>query len=190
MDDPRTITAVLLQARGGNREAVDRVFAVVYDELRVLARHQLRGRAPGQTLDTAALIGEAYLRIIDQTQVEWQDRARFFGYAARAMRAVLVDHVRRRSTAKRGANTPHISLDERTLTVEAQADLLIALNDALHRLAGVSERLSRTVECRFFGGLTDAETAEVLGVSERTVRRDWIKAKAWLYTELREGAVG
>lgn len=185
MDDPGTITRVLKQARGGNRQAVDRLFEIVYDELCVLARQRLRGRSPDQTIDTGALIGEAYLRIIDQTQVEWQDRARFFAYAARAMRTVLIDHARRRGTAKRGADTPHISLDERAITAEAQSNLLIALDDALNRLAGVSERLSRTVEYRFFGGLTEAETAEVLGVSERTVRRDWIKAKAWLYAELR-----
>lgn len=189
MEDPGTITSVLKEARDGNREAVDRVFALVYDELRVLAHHRLRGQPANQTLDTAALIGEAYLRMIDQTRAEWPDRTYFYAYASRAMRAVLIDHARRRRAAKRGGNAPHFSLDERYLSVEAQADLLIALDDALHRLAALSDRLSRTVECRFFGGLTEGETAEVLGVSERTVRRDWIKAKAWLYAELQQGAV-
>jgi RNA polymerase sigma factor (TIGR02999 family) len=183
MHDPGTITAILHRARDGEGPAVDHLFDVLYDELRLLARSQLRGR-PDRTLNITALINEAYLRMVDQTSVEWADRAHFFAYAARAMRAVLVDYARRRGALKRGSEFRHVSLDESEIPVELQADRLIALDEALQRLSGLSERLARTVEYRFFGGLTESETAIVLGVSERTVRRDWLKARAWLHTEL------
>jgi RNA polymerase sigma factor (TIGR02999 family) len=184
MHDPGTITDILKQARGGGSEAVDRLFPLLYEELRQVARHQLRGQSGDRTLNTTALIHETYLRLVDQTRVEWADRAHFFAYAARAMRAVLVDYARRRATRKRGGGAAHLALDDRAIPVEAQADLLVALDDALTRLRALNERLSRIVECRFFGGMTEEETAEALGVSDRTVRRDWLKAKAWLYADL------
>jgi len=183
-DAPATITRILHEARGGSRDAVDRVVPLLYDELQRMARQQLRRQSHMHTLDTNALIHEAYLRLIDQAGADWQDRSHFFAYSARAMRSVLVDYARRRSTAKRGGDAIHLSLDDRDIPIENQADLLIALDEALTRLAAMSERLCRTVECRFFGGMTEEETASVLGVSDRTVRRDWLKAKAWLYADL------
>jgi RNA polymerase sigma factor (TIGR02999 family) len=183
-DAPGTITSILQQARGGSREAVDQVFPVLYEELRRLAHLQLRGQPPDSTLNTTALIHEAYLRLVDQTSADWSDRAHFFAYSARAMRSVLVDYARQRSTGKRGGNAVHLSLDDNDLPIEQQADLLIGLDEALTRLGALSERLCQTVECRFFGGMTEEETAAVLGVSDRTVRRDWLKAKAWLYADL------
>jgi RNA polymerase sigma factor (TIGR02999 family) len=175
--------------RAGDRTEFDRLFASLYHELRHLAHRQLRDRRPGQTLDTTALSHETYLRLVDQTRAEWADRAHFFAYAARAMRAILVDYARRQGTAKRGGGQPRFSLDERDLPVEEQSEFLLALDEALTGLAAMNERLARTVECRFFGGMTEEETAEALQVSDRTVRRDWLKAKAWLYAELSgEGA--
>ncbi len=174
--------------RAGDRTGFDRLFTALYDELRRVAHRHLRDRQPGQTLDTTALIHETYLRMVDQSQAEWADRAHFFAYASRAMRAVLVDYARRRATAKRGGGTPRFSLDDRDLPVEGQSEFLLLLDDALTRLAGMSERLACTVECRFFGGMTEEETTAALQVSDRTVRRDWLKARAWLYVELSEEA--
>ena len=184
MRDPGTITALLRQAREGGPGAVDQLFPLLYDELRGLAQHHLRGQAPDRTLSATVLINEAYLRMVDQTRAEWTDRAHFFAYASRAMRAVLVDYARRRGARKRGGGLVHVSLDDRDIPVQAQAEILVALDDALTRLGSLSERLLHIVEYRFFGGMTERETADVMGVSERTVRRDWIKAKAWLHTEL------
>lgn len=184
MDDPGTITNILQQARSGSREAVDRLFPLLYDELQKVARHELRRQARDATLNTGALIAEAYLRMVDQTNAVWADRAHFYAYAARAMRAVLVDYARRRGRQKRGGGIVHVAFDDRDLPVEAQAELLVALDEALTRLGRLNDRLSRIVECRFFGGMSEQETAEALGVSGRTVRRDWMKAKAWLYADL------
>jgi RNA polymerase sigma factor (TIGR02999 family) len=183
MHDPGTITSILREAREGRSDAIDRLFPLLYDELHRLALHQLRGQSD-RTLNATALVNEAYLRMVDQTQAEFADRAHFFAYAARAMRGILVDYARRRGALKRGGGLAHVSLDERDIPVAEQAELLVALDDALTGLASLSERLSRIVEYRFFGGMTEQETATALGVSDRTVRRDWIKAKAWLYAEL------
>lgn len=187
MPDTRTVTQLLRASRGGSREALDGLFAVLYDELRRVAHRQLSGQARDGTLNTTALIHEAYLRMVDQTQADWDDRAHFFGYAARTMRAIIVDYARRRCAQKRGGRLTHLSFDERDLPVESQAEAIVALDTALTRLAEVSDRLSRIVECRFFGGMSIEETATALSVSDRTIRRDWIKAKAWLYGELRAG---
>jgi RNA polymerase sigma factor (TIGR02999 family) len=184
MKDSGTITSILHEAREGRMDAADRLFPLLYEELHRLARHQLRGQPRDRTLNATALVNEAYLRMVDQSQAEWADRAHFFAYASRAMRNILVDYARRRASLKRGGDLQHVSLEEGDIPLEAQADMLVALDDALTRLASLSERLSRTVEHRFFGGMTEQETAEALGVSDRTVRRDWIKAKAWLYAEL------
>lgn len=175
---------MLRASRGGSREALDRLFELLYDELRRIAHRQLVGHPRDGTLNTTALINEAYLRMVDQTQADWEDRAHFFAYAARTMRAIIVDYARRRSAQKRGGDMTRLSFEDRDLPVEAQAEVIVAVDDALTRLAEVSERLSRIVECRFFGGMSVDETAAALRVSDRTVRRDWIKAKAWLYGEL------
>jgi RNA polymerase sigma factor (TIGR02999 family) len=170
--------------RAGDRTEFDRLFASVYDELRKVAHRQLRDRRAGPTLDTTALIHETYLRMVDQTRAEWADRAHFFAYASRAMRTILVDYARRQGTAKRGGGQPRFSLDDRDLPLEEQSEFLLALDEALTGLAAMSERLARTVECRFFGGMTEEETAEALGIGLRTAKRDWAKAKRWLLEEI------
>lgn len=184
MHDAHTVTQIFRESRGGSREALDRLFSLLYDELRRIAHRQLIGQARDGTLNTTALINEAYLRMIDQTQVDWEDRAHFFAYAAHTMRSIIVDYARRRGAKKRGGHMERLSFEDRDLPVDAQADVIVAVDDALNRLAEVSERLSRIVECRFFGGMSVDETAAALSVSDRTVRRDWIKAKAWLYGAL------
>ncbi|HET8622188.1 MAG TPA: sigma-70 family RNA polymerase sigma factor [Gemmatimonadales bacterium] len=184
VQDASTVTQLVRASGGGSREALDRLFAVLYDELRRVAHRQLLGQPRGATLNTTALIHEAYLRMVDQTQVDWEDRARFFGYAARTMRAIIVDYARRRGAQKRGGRLARLPFDDADLPIDVQADAILAVDEALTRLARMSERLSQIVECRFFGGMSLDETAAALSVSDRTVRRDWIKAKAWLYDEL------
>ena len=179
-----SVVDLLRGIRAGDRSEFDRLFASLYDELRRLARRHLRHRTPGQTLDTTALIHEAYLRMVDQSRAEWTDRAHFFAYASRVMRAILVDDARSRGAAKRGAGVLCFSLEDRDLPIQEQGEFILALDEALGRLGALSERLARTVECRFFGGMTEEEIATALAVSDRTVRRDWLKAKAWLYAEL------
>jgi RNA polymerase sigma factor (TIGR02999 family) len=184
------VTQLLRASRGGSREALDGLFSLLYEELRRVAHRQLAGQPRAGTLNTTALIHEAYLRMVDQTQADWEDRAHFFGYAARAMRAIVVDYARRRCAQKRGGGLAHVPFDDRDLAVESQADMIVAVDAALTRLSEVSERLGRIVECRFFGGMGLDETAAALGISDRTVRRDWIKAKAWLHSELCEETAG
>lgn len=185
MSGDHDITGLLLAWRAGDRDALDRLFPLVYDALRGIAHRQLRGEQPDRTLGTTALVHEAYLKLVDQSRVQWTDRGHFFAMAARAMRRILVDQARRRGALKRGAAPRRVSLTDLPLAVEERADALIALDDALTQLSEVDERLGRVVECRFFGGLTEEETAEALGVTDRTVRRDWIKAKGWLQRVLR-----
>jgi len=189
------ITGALLALRGGapddRQDALERLVPLVYGELRKIAHRQLGAERAGHTLSTTALVHEAYLRLVDQTRAEWSDRAQFFAVAARAMRRILVDYARRHRALRRGGAAPHVPLDALegadagALSVAERADELVALDEALERLAALDERLSRVVECRFFAGLSEAETAEVLGVTARTVARDWVKAKGWLYQELR-----
>ena len=163
---------------------LDEIFPRIYEELRRLASRQLGNERTGHTLDTTGLVHEAYLRLAKQTEVEWQDPARVMGVAAYAMRRVLVDHARRYLTTKRGGTLRRVSLDETPIAVENRADEILAVDNALERLQAIDPRLCRLVECRFFSGLTDAETAKILGVTPRTVHRDWIRARAWLYREL------
>lgn len=184
MNTKHDITGLLLAWRAGDRTALDRVFPLVYEELRRIAHRQLEGERPEHTLGTTALVHEAYLKLVDQTRAQWADRAQFFAVAARAMRRILVDYARRHRALKRGGERVRISLDDPALVADERAETLIALDDALSRLAELDERLSRVVECRFFGGLTEEETAEALAVAARTVRRDWVKAKGWLYQAL------
>ena len=191
MDVQHEVTGLLLAWRSGESDAADRLFEAVYDELRRVASRKLRSERAGHTLDTTALVHEAYLRLVDQTRTDWADRAQFFAIASRVMRRILVDHARRRRSAKRGGARVAVTLgaadehDAAVLTVgDERAETLLAVDAALTRLAARESRLAQVVECRFFGGLTDAETAAVLGVTDRTVQRDWVKAKEWLYQEL------
>lgn len=178
------VTALLRGAEAGGRETLDRLLPLVYEELRRVARVHLATERAGHTLNTTALVHEAYLKLVDQTRVGWADRAHFFAVASIAMRRILVDHARKRSAKKRGGDRQRVPLDATELSVEDRAHALIELDQALTRLAEVDERLCRVVECRFFGGLTEEETAQALGVTARTVRSDWATAKGLLYLEL------
>ena len=182
-EDREQITDLLLQIRGGSPDAMDRLFHSVYGELRRIAGRQLRGERPGHSLGTTGLVHETYLKLADQTRVQWQDRTHFYRVAARAMRRILVDYARRYRAQRRGGELRRVSLDE-DATVAERGETLLALDEALERLAAKNERLSSVVECRYFGGLTEEETAETLGVTTRTVQRDWAKARGWLYLEL------
>jgi len=190
VDVRHEVTGLLLAWRTGRSDAGDQLFAAVYDDLRRVARHQLHRERAGHTLDTTALVHEAYMRLVDQTRTNWADRAQFFAIASRVMRRILVDHARRKRAAKRGGVQVPVTLgaadadDSAALLADERAGTLLAVDEALTRLAAREARLARVVECRFFGGLTDAETGAVLGITERTVQRDWAKAKDWLYQEL------
>jgi len=189
-------------AAGAREAALERLMPLVYGELRKIAHRRLAAERAGHTLSTTALVHEAYLKLADQTRVEWADRAHFFAVAARAMRSIVIDYARRHRALRRGGGLRPVSLDAVSdadaadagasggveIAVAERADELVALDEALGRLAALDERLARVVECRFFAGLTEAETAEVVGVTPRTVARDWVKAKTWLYQELRPDA--
>jgi RNA polymerase sigma factor (TIGR02999 family) len=185
------LVALRDHAPGARQDVLDRLAPLVYGELRKVAHRQLGAERAGHTLSTTALVHEAYLRLVDQTRAEWTDRAHFFAVAARAMRRILVDYARRHRALRRGGGWRPLSLesladgDAGAMAAAERADELMALDEALERLAALDERLSRVVECRFFAGLTEAETAEVLGVTPRTVARDWVKARGWLHRELR-----
>lgn len=192
---PGEITRLLASAREGDAGAVPRLVALVYDDLRLLARRQLRWRRPDQTLTTTALVHEAYLRLVDQRAASWQDRSHFLSVAALAMRQILVDAARRRAAGKRGGSRIRIALEELAVrgeepAAEALAVEILALDGAVTTLAALDARLGRLVELRFFAGLTEEETAHVLGTSERTVRRDWRKARAFLLRTLEEPGPG
>ncbi|HSK20632.1 MAG TPA: ECF-type sigma factor [Longimicrobiales bacterium] len=182
------MTAALAAARDGTPGALDRVFPLVYEQLHRLAHRRLAAESPGHTLSTTALVHEAYVKLVDQTRVQWQDRAHFFAVAAGAMRRILVDHARRHRAARRGGGIRHEALDEVEIAVVERAEEIVALDEALLRLAAIDARQARVVEFRFFGGLTEAETAETMGLSQRTVAREWVTAKGWLYRELRGDA--
>ena len=181
------VTQILHDWSGGDARAPERLMPFVYDELRRLARSFLARERDGHTLQPTALVNETYLRLVDQTRVEWQNRAHFYGIASRMMRRVLIDHARAHATDKRGGGAVRLSLEDVQLPAEQRAASLVALDEALGRLAAMDERKCRVVEMRFFGGLSDEEIAEVLGVTTRTVLRDWKKARLWLYRELSEG---
>lgn len=176
-------TDILLETQSGGPQALDRLFRLVYGELRQIARRHLRGERPGHTLGTTGLIHETYLKLASQTRIDWPDRAHFYRVASCAMRRILVDYARRHRALRRGGELQRVSLDD-DVSVADRGETLLALDEALGRLSGVSQRLSQVVECRYFGGLTEQETAEALGITSRTVQRDWTKAKAWLYLEL------
>jgi RNA polymerase sigma-70 factor, ECF subfamily len=177
----------LLRAWGdGDRAALDQLTPIVYDELRRLASHYMRGERPGHSLQATALVNEAYMRLVDYKGMQWQNRAHFFAVSAQLMRRILVEHARRHNL-KRGGGVQHVSLDETAIVGGDRAADLVALDDALDALARFDSRKVQVVEMRFFGGLSVEETAEVLKVSAVTVMRDWSTAKAWLYRELTGG---
>jgi RNA polymerase sigma factor (TIGR02999 family) len=179
------VSKLLLNWGQGDQGAREALIPLVYDELRRLARRYLRRERPDHTLQSAALVNEAYLRLIRQEHPQWQNRAHFFGVAAQLMRHILVDHARNRAAAKRGAGAPRLTLDpDIALPQERDVDL-IALDDALNQLAALDPQQSRLVELRFFGGLSIEETSVVLGVSPATVKREWATARAWLQREMR-----
>ena len=178
------VTAILHDWSGGDAQAPERLMPFVYDEMRRLARSFLVKERDGHTLQPTALVNEAYLRLVDQTRVDWRNRAHFYGIAASMMRRVLIDHARAHAAEKRGGGAVRLSLDDVQVPLEQRAADFVALDEALKRLSQFDERKSKVVEMRFFGGLNDEEIAEVLGVTTRTVLRDWKKARLWLYREL------
>jgi RNA polymerase sigma factor (TIGR02999 family) len=179
------VSKLLLNWGQGDEAAREVLIPLVYDELRRLARRHLRRERPDHTLQSAALVHEAYLRLIRQDQPHWQNRAHFFGVAAQLMRHILVDHARNRAAAKRGAGAPRLTLDPEVALPQAREVNLVALDDALNQLAVLDLQQSRVVELRFFGGLTIDETSVVLGVSPATVKREWATARAWLQREMK-----
>ena len=178
------VTHILREWNDGDRDAPARLMPLVYDELRRRARSYLVKERGSHTLQPTALVHEVYLRLVDQKRVNWQNRAHFFGLAANIMRRVLVDHARAHATVKRGGAAQRLSIDDVQISLEQRAASLIALDEALEKLAEFDGRKAKIVEMRFFGGLTDEEIAEVLEVSTRTVLRDWKTARLWLYREL------
>src|SRR5262249_4233920 len=182
------VTELLVAWTNGNQAARDQLMSVVYDELHRLARRYMSRESPGHTLQTSALLNEAFLRLVDQKDVQWQNRAHFFGIAAQMMRRILVDYARSRNYAKRGGGAHALSLDEALMVSDARNDQLVNLHEALERLTVFDSRKGQMVELRFFGGLSIEETAEILGVSPGTVMRDWTLAKAWLHREMSSAA--
>lgn len=184
---PQTITELLLAWSEGDQNALQKLTPLVYAELHRLAHHYMAGERTGHTLQSSALVNEAYLRLVESSRVRWQNRAHFFAVSAQLMRRILVDFARSRQYAKRGGNAPVLPLDDEAPVAAEQCAELVALDDALGALAAVDPRKSQVVELRFFGGLSVEETAEVLKVSAETVMRDWRLAKVWLRRELRRG---
>jgi RNA polymerase sigma factor (TIGR02999 family) len=180
----RQITELLLAWSNGDQVALEKLTPLVYNELHRLARHYMERERPGHTLQTSALVNEAYIRLIDWKSVQWQNRAHFFAVSAQLMRRILVDFARSRDYLKRGGGSPLVSLEEAVGVPDERGTDLVALDEALKALAALNERQSQVVELRFFGGLSLEEIAEVLNVSVGTVRRDWSLARVWLYREL------
>ncbi len=185
MEKPADVTALLRELTKGNPEAGPKLIPLVYDELRRLANGYMRRERTGHTLQATALVHEAYLKLLDQHSVEWQNRAHFFAIAAQVMRRVLIDHARGRVREKRGGGAEAVPLDKALVFSPGRSEEFLELDSALERLTALDPRQAKIVEMRFFGGLTVEETAEVLGISPKTVKRDWTVAKAWLHGELK-----
>lgn len=181
---PTEVTRLLVELRNGSSEAETKLIPLVYEHLHRLAAHYMRSERPDHTLQATALVNEVYLRLVAQKGTEWKDRAHFFGIAARLMRQILIEHARAHQAAKRGGKLRKLPLDQGLEFSSAKARELLQLDEALESLALIDPQQARVVELRFFGGLTVEETAEVLGVSSRTVKRDWAVARAWLHGEL------
>jgi len=182
------VTNLLIRWRSGDREALDALLPVVYEELRRLARHYLHLERPGHTLQSTALVHEAYVRLVGQNPPEWKDRAHFFGVAARLMRQILVDHARINRAEKRGGDSLKLTLNEGVIGAKSKDLDLLALDDALNGLAQISPQQSQIIELRFFSGLSIEDTSEVLGISPATVKRSWTAARAWLFREMNRSA--
>jgi RNA polymerase sigma factor (TIGR02999 family) len=178
------VTQLLLEVSGGDRSAVDELLPLVYRELKRLAGAQLRNERPGHTLQPTALVHEAYIKLVDQRDVSWQNRAHFMGVAAQVMRRILMDYARTRNREKRGSGVRPVALDEALVVSEDRSSELVEIDEALTRLEQMDPRQAKVVELRFFGGLSVEETAEVMGISTPTVKREWAMAKAWLRREL------
>ena len=187
---PHDVTQLLIAWSNGDKAAFEKLMPLVYDELRRVAKRYMGRERAGHTLQTTALVNEAYLRLIDASQVQWQNRAHFFAVSAQLMRRILVDYARSHNYVKRGGEAHHVPLEKAAVFSAEQAPDLVALDEALASLAAIDPRKSRVVELRFFGGLSVAETAEVLKVSPRTVLSDWSLAKAWLLRELSNTVTG
>ena len=178
------VTQLLIDWSNGDRAALDRLMPLIDEELRRLAHRYMRQERVDHTLQTTALVNEAFLRLVNRKNLQWQNRAHFFGIAAQLMRTILVDHARSHASAKRGGGARKLELNEALVVSQQKASEVIALDEALNQLALIDPRQSRIVELRFFGGLTVEEAAEVLDVSPVTIKREWSTAKAWLYREL------
>lgn len=189
-EDWGEITRLLQGHRRGDRGAFDSVLPMVYERLRLAARRQLRRLPRGTTLETTGLVHEAYLQLVDEVGVDWQDRGHFLAVAARAMRRIAVDHARRRSAAKRGGGVVPVTLEPSHALGEDPTETVLAVHRALDDLGEINERLVQVVECRYFAGYTEEETAAALGVATRTVQRDWLRARAWLLEALEGRASG
>ena len=188
--EPQRLTHLLIAWSEGDQKALDELFPLVYDELRQMARRQMRRERRGHTLRTTALVNDAYLRLVDQREVRWQNRAHFFAIAAQMMRRILVDHARAKRYEKRGGGAAHVPLEEAAVLAHGKEAEIIALDEALAALGEIDPRRARVVELRYFGGLSNEEIGEVLKVSPNTVTRDWNMARAWLYQELSRAADG
>lgn len=181
---PNEVTQLLIDWGNGDQAALNQLIPLVHAELRRLARHYMGRENPGHTLQTSALINEAYLRLVDQQNIPWQNRAHFFAVSAQVMRHILIDHARRHAYAKRGGGARKVPFDEAVALNDRRADELVALDEALNILAAMDKRKSQVIELRFFGGLSIEETAEALKISPITVTREWRSAKAWLRREM------
>ena len=186
-DSPNEVTLLLIAWSDGDQAALDKLVPLVYEELHRLAHRYISRERPGNTLQTTALAHEAYLRLVDVKSVHWKNRAHFFAVAAQTMRHILVDLARARQNLKRGGGAQQVSLDEDLVALPERGMDMLALDEALSRLAALNPRQSQVVELRYFGGLTEEEVAEVIKISPRTVRSDWRLAKVWLYRELNRG---
>jgi RNA polymerase sigma-70 factor, ECF subfamily len=187
-ESPSDITQLLIQMTDGNTEAVNQILPLIYSELRKLASSYLRRERSNHTLQPTALVNEAYIKLIDQKKVKWQNRAHFFGIAAQVMRRILLDHARKHTAEKRGGDAEVLPIEEEILVVSHEKSAeLIALDEALDNLAKIDEQKAKIVELRYFGGLSIEETAEVIGVSVPTINRQWKMAKAWLYGQVARG---
>lgn len=185
-----SVTQLLHAHRAGERAAFDRLVGLVYDDLRRIARLQLRKASPGITLDTGALIHDVYARLVDEASIDWQNRSHFYAVAARSMRFAVVDRARAQASQKRGGGLIPVELASHVAVSDEPAETVLAVNQAIEKLLAFNERLGRIVECRFFAGMTDGEIAAALDIGERTVQRDWMRAKAWLREVLAGPPVG
>jgi len=189
-DESRDVTRLLAEWQNGDQSALDRLMPLVYHELRRIAARYLHSERSGHTLQTTALVHEAYLRLVDETRIQWQGRAHFFGVAATLIRNILVDHARTQKAVKRGAGIQKLSLEEAFAVPVDNENGILAVDDALRALGKIDPQQGRIVELRFFAGLTIEETAEVLHISSSTVKRDWILAKTWIYRALSQPCAG